>query len=198
MHTTGCLFLSFFVFLVFHSFCGIPFQSCSQSLTSRGKEDTETCEACGKSDDVGVGDEGVGEGAADKERAPEHVVEFVPAAIEIVRLEGALEMTDVLLDAQTEEEKGGLEGHGGELGKDEDLLVDLATETAVFEVDDVLVLVRREREGAICEREAEHEWGKEGDRACSGPVGTNLAAKMMCLMRSRYWYCSCRGGSGGR
>jgi hypothetical protein len=48
--------------------------------------------------------------------------------LEIVRLEGALKMPEVLLDALSKEEEHGLGGMGRELGKEKGLFVDLVLE----------------------------------------------------------------------
>jgi hypothetical protein len=56
------------------------------------------------------------------------LVEVVPAAGQVIRPEAALEMAQVVLDALSEEEKSGLEGEGGELLEETDLVVDLLLE----------------------------------------------------------------------
>jgi hypothetical protein len=56
------------------------------------------------------------------------LVEVVPAAGQVIRPKAALEMAQVVLDALPEEEKSGLEGEGGELLEETDLVVDLLLE----------------------------------------------------------------------
>jgi hypothetical protein len=64
----------------------------------------------------------------------EKAIELIPAAFNVVSLEGALKMSKVLLDAFGQEEVGGLEGDGAELREDASLSVDLVLEKVETEL----------------------------------------------------------------
>jgi hypothetical protein len=97
-------------------------------------KDAETAKARWEGDDVVIGEERAGRGAEDEQRAVEHLIELIPAAEQIVRLEVALDAAEVVLDALPEEEKSCLEGKRRELGKKEDLFVDLLLEKSKSEL----------------------------------------------------------------
>jgi hypothetical protein len=64
----------------------------------------------------------------------EHLVEVIPRARQSVRLEAALEVTEVVLDALPKEEESRLKGEERELGEEEDLLFDLLLEKSKSEL----------------------------------------------------------------
>jgi hypothetical protein len=72
-----------------------------------------------------IGEERTGRGTEDEKRSVKHLVKLILTAGQIVRLEAALEVAEVVLDVLPEEEKSRLEGEQRELREDEDLLIDL-------------------------------------------------------------------------
>jgi hypothetical protein len=125
-------------------------------------EDPETTEASWELDDFVVGGEGTGRGAEDKEGAVEHLIQVIPRARQSVRLEAALEVTEVVQDALPKKEKSRLKGEERELGEEELFWADSSPEkldTVASDVVDVvdgrLECVERER-GVIGGKELGH------------------------------------------
>jgi hypothetical protein len=88
--------------------------SCMRSNLVKG-EDVEPSEAGREGDDLAVGVKGARRGAEVEEGMLKFPVNLFPAVRQIVRLESALEMAQVVLDALPEEEKSRLERERGEL-----------------------------------------------------------------------------------
>jgi hypothetical protein len=96
-------------------------------------EDTETSQADREGDDGSVLGKRAGRRAEGEDGALEKGVQLMPNLCQVIRLELALQMAEVLLDATLGEDKGGLERKVGEAGDDVNLLLNHLGEKAETE-----------------------------------------------------------------